>query len=104
MTTIAIINRKSSRKPSSWKGNRTDIPAIDSEFEIEIPGLKNYEFPCVGEWDKFHVQVSRKLKSVYSFKKMYTVNNLGLVGLLATINYYCVELFVLLVEHMKQYY
>ena len=40
------------------------IPTTDSEWEAEIRGfLENYEFPCVGAWDGFHVQVSSKLKS-----------------------------------------
>lgn len=39
VTTTAIINRKTSRKPSSWKGNRTDISTINSKWEVEIPGF-----------------------------------------------------------------
>ena len=37
-------------------------------------------FCCVGEWDGFHVYVSSKLKSFYSFKKRYSMASLGLVG------------------------
>ena len=42
--------------------------------------IENYEFPCVGAWDGFHVCVSSKLNSFYSFKKRYSISNLGLVG------------------------
>ena len=35
----------------------------DEEWEVELKGfLENYEFPCVGAWDGFHVYVSSKLK------------------------------------------
>lgn len=57
------------------------LPITDEDWEIEIRGfLENYEFPCVGAFDGFHVHISSKLKSYYSFKKKYTVNNLGLVS------------------------
>ena len=39
------------------------LPTTDSEWEAEIWWfLENYEFPCVGVWDGFHVQVSSKWK------------------------------------------
>ena len=57
------------------------VPDSDHEWEAELRGfLENYEFPCVGAWDGFHVQWTTKLKNHYSFKKKYTVNNMGLVG------------------------
>ena len=44
------------------------LPTTDSPWEAEIRGfLENYEFPCVGAWDGFRVEVSSKLKSYYSF-------------------------------------
>ena len=44
------------------------LPTTDSEWEAEIRGLlENYEFPSIGAWDGFHVQVSSKLESYYSF-------------------------------------
>ena len=46
------------------------LPKTDEEWESEVKGfIENYQFPCVGAWDGFHVYVSRKLKSFYSFKK-----------------------------------
>ena len=37
------------------------LPRPDEEWEVELKGfLENYEFPCVGAWDGFHVYVSSK--------------------------------------------
>ena len=48
---------------------------------LELRGfIEHYEFPCVGSWHRFHVNVSSKLKQFYSFKKRYTMSNLALVG------------------------
>ena len=39
------------------------LPETDAEWERELQGvLKNYEFPCIGAWDGFHVEVSSNLK------------------------------------------
>ena len=51
--------------------------------------IENYEFPCVGAWDGFHVYVSSKLKSFYSFRKQYSKSNLGLIGYNKSFLYYC---------------
>ena len=57
------------------------LPRTDDEWEAELRGfLENYGFPCVGAWDGFHVQWTTKLKNHYSFKKKYTVNNMGFIG------------------------
>ena len=57
------------------------LPKTDEEGESEVKGfIENYEFPCVDAWDGFHVYKSSKLKSFYSFKKRYSMSNLGLVG------------------------
>ena len=53
--------------------------------------IENYEFPCVGAWDGFHVYVCSKLKSYFSFKKRYTVSNLALVGYNKQIFYVAVD-------------
>ena len=42
--------------------------------------IENYEFPCVGAWDGFHVNITTHLKNRYSFKNKYTVSIMGLVG------------------------
>ena len=57
------------------------IPSSDQDWECQLKGfIENYEFPCVGAWDGFHVYISSKLKHFYSFKKRYTMSSLGLVG------------------------
>ena len=57
------------------------LPLTEEEWGLELRGfIENYEFPCVGAWDGFHVYVSSKLKQFYSFKKRYTMTNLALVG------------------------
>ena len=42
--------------------------------------LENWEFPCVGAWYGFHIYVSTKLENFYSFKKRYSVTNMGFIG------------------------
>ena len=40
------------------------LPSSEQEWEAELRGfIENYEFPCVGAWDGFHVYISSKLKS-----------------------------------------
>ena len=55
----------------------TDLGRMEVELRRFI---ENYEFPCVGTWDGFHVYVSFKLKQFCNFKKSYTMTNLALVG------------------------
>ena len=50
------------------------LPKRDEGWESEVKDfIENYEFPCVGAWDGFHVYVSSKLKLFYSFKKRYSM-------------------------------
>ena len=57
------------------------LPETEEEWTAEIKGFtENYEFPCVGAWDGFHVYVSSQLKSYFSFKKRYSISNMGLVA------------------------
>ena len=57
------------------------LPKTEEEWTAEIKGLtENYEFPCVGAWDGFHVYVSSQLKSYFSFKKRYSISNMGLAA------------------------
>ena len=64
------------------------LPRTDEEWEAELKGfLENYEFPCVGAWDGFHVYVSSKLKSYFSFKKRCSMSNPGLVSYSKTFLY-----------------
>ena len=55
------------------------IPETDAEWEAELRGfLEKYEFPTVGASDGFHVYISTKLKSYFSFKKRYIMSNFRL--------------------------
>ena len=57
------------------------LPRTDEEWEAELKRfLENYEFRCVFAWDCFHEYVSSKMKSYFSFKKRYSMSNLGLVS------------------------
>ena len=41
--------------------------STEQEWINEIKGfIENYEFPCIGTWDTFHVYVCSKLKSATS--------------------------------------
>ena len=41
--------------------------------------MENYEFPCVGAWDGFHVHVSTHLKNHFNFKNYYTITRMELI-------------------------
>ena len=57
------------------------LPTTDEEWQNEIRGfLENYDFPCVGAWDGFHVYINSHLKNYFSFKKRHSMTNLGLIG------------------------
>ena len=57
------------------------MPRTTEEWTQELKGfLENWEFPCVGAWDGFHVYVSTTLKNFYSYKKRYSVTNMGFIG------------------------
>ena len=57
------------------------LPATDDESADELKGfMKNYGFPCIAAWDGFHVYISTRLKQYFSFKKRYTVTNMGLIS------------------------
>ena len=57
------------------------LPRTSEEWSQELQGfLENWKFPCVGAWDGFHVYVSTTMKNFYSFKKRYSVTNMGFIG------------------------
>ena len=57
------------------------LPLTEENWKFELRGfIENYEFPCVGAWDSFHVLCISKLKQFYKLKKRYAVTNLELVG------------------------
>ena len=57
------------------------LSTTGKEWQNEIRGfLENYEFPCVGAWDGFHVYINSQLKELFQFQKRYSMTNLGLIG------------------------
>ena len=57
------------------------LPTTDEEWQSKIRVfVENCEFPCVGAWDGFHVYINSQLKNYFSFKKRYSMMNLGLIG------------------------
>ena len=57
------------------------LPCNENEWANELRGfIENYEFPCIGAWDGFHVYISSKLKNFYNFKHRYSISNMALVG------------------------
>ena len=57
------------------------LPRNEEEWKNELNAfLENWEFPCVGAWDGFHVYISCNLKNFFSFKKRYSVTNMGFIG------------------------
>ena len=54
------------------------LPRKEEEWKNELNAfLENWEFPCVGAWD---VYISCNLKNFFSFKKCYSVTNMGFIG------------------------
>ena len=57
------------------------LPRNGTEWKHELESsLDNWEFPCVGVWDGFHVFVSTKLKHYFSFKKRFSVSSMGFIS------------------------
>ena len=68
------------------------LPRNEEEWKEKVIGfLENYGFPCAAAWDGFHIYFGIKLKNHFSFKKRYSISNMGLVShnkrfLAATVN------------------
>ena len=57
------------------------MPTGEEEWKQEAVGfIENSGFPCIAAWDGFHVYATTKLKNFYSFKKRYSISNMGLVS------------------------
>ena len=57
------------------------LPKNEEEWKAELTlFLEDWEFPCVGAWDGFHVYINSHLKNFFSFKKRYSVTNMGLIA------------------------
>ena len=56
------------------------MSSTEEEWINEIKGfIENYEFPCIGALDGFHVYVCSKLRNHFNFKHRYSIPNIGLV-------------------------
>ena len=78
------------------------LPRTEADWANECKRfIENYEFPCVGAWDGFHVNVACHLKNYFSFKNKYTVTSMGL---LFSIKDSCILPQVHLVAHMMPDY
>ena len=50
------------------------LPRAEADWANKCKGfIENYEFPCVGAWDGFHVHVACCLKNYLIFKNKYTI-------------------------------
>ena len=57
------------------------LPSSEEEWIQECKSfIENYEFPCAGAWDGFHVNITTRLTNHYSFKNKCTVSSMGVVG------------------------
>ena len=57
------------------------LPKNEKEWKAELTlFLEDWEFPCVGAWDGFHVYINCHLKNFFSFRKRYSVTNMGLIA------------------------
>ena len=57
------------------------LPRNEEEWKDELNAfLENWEFPCVGAWDGFHVYISCNLKNFFSRKKRFSLTNMGFIG------------------------
>lgn len=57
------------------------LPGSKEEWKAELTSfLQDWEFPCVGAWDGFHVYINCHLKNFFSFKKCYSVTNMALIA------------------------
>ena len=76
--TFSHVYRKLIQRRYDWY---VKLPNTDEKWRAEIKVfLENYEFPCVDTWYGFHVYISAKLKNYFSFKKRYSISNIGLDG------------------------
>jgi len=78
-TTSVIFNQECKVLVSTLYDRCVYLPRNRAEWKHELENfLENWEFPCVGAWDGFHV--STKLKNYFSFKNRYSVSNMGFIG------------------------
>jgi hypothetical protein len=80
-TAAVIFNEVCKILVSAFYDQFVKLPRDSSEWKQELRNfLENWEFPCVGAWDGFHVYISTKLKNYFSFKKRYSVSCMGFIA------------------------
>ena len=80
-TATVIFNEVCKTLVSAFYDQFVDLPTDTAEWKEELRNfLENWEFPCVGAWDGFHVYVCTKLKNYFSFKKRYSVSCMGFIA------------------------
>ena len=63
------------------------LPESAYAWKQEVIGfIENYEFSSIAAWDGFQVYSGTKLKKHYSFKKRYSISNMGLSSVNASVN------------------
>ena len=77
--TSKFFNKKCQQMIVSTYDRYVRLSTTDKEYEVHA-FLENYEFPCVGAWDGFHVYINSQLKNHFSFKERYSMTNLDLIG------------------------
>ena len=54
------------------------LPRTGADLASEYKGfIENYECPCVGTLDGFHVHATCLLRNYFSFKSKYTITSVG---------------------------
>ena len=80
-TAAVIFNGVCKILVSTFYDQFVKLPEHSAEWKQELQNfLENWEFPCVGAWDGFHVYVCTKLKNYFSFKKRYSVSCMGFIA------------------------
>ena len=61
---------------------RIKLHSSEEEWVQECKSfIENYEFPCVGAWDGFHVNITTHLKNRYNFKINIPYQSWALLGI-----------------------
>ena len=77
-TACTIFNSVINVIVQSMYDDLVTLPQSDEEWKKALTSfIEDWEFPCVGAWDGFHVYINCHLKNFFSFKKRYSVTNMG---------------------------
>ena len=80
-TACTIFNHVTKTIVQALYDDFVKLPQSEEEWKRRTLGfLENWAFPCVGAWDGFHVYINCHLKNFFSFKKRYSVTNMGFIA------------------------